>query len=207
MQSLNRTQLLRQLVNLLIKRKQSIGQQDVMANLQYWEKQFDIDTPLIEEIIHLTEDYVNKYKNFQGCIMIFLFLLVVVLSISLGWIGFVIGVIVSLLLLGKHNFDDKDLDKNKIIEKKTHLETNFKKRAAEGNIIPEKFANVKAIRQAKKILAENPNLSFKELFSLLEDKKETYKKTLTPQQRKIVAELPYFIDSYYIFNYGRSDKL
>ena len=107
------------------------------------------------------------------------------------------------VLFGK-DINEKEVALNKIIERKITLETNLKKHIAAGAAIPEEFANSVALNQAKKILDANPTLTAKELFSLLREKRDAYSSTLTPKQKRVLAQLPYQIKSYYIFMNGKA---
>ena len=106
------------------------------------------------------------------------------------------------VLFGK-DINEKEVALNKIIERKITLETNLKKHIAAGAAIPEEFANSVALNQAKKILDANPTLTAKELFSLIREKRDAYNSTLTPKQKRVLAQLPYQIKSYYIFMNGK----
>lgn len=211
---MKRKQLLTDFLNLLVNRQKILLNKDMFTNLQYWEKKYDVDTPLINDIIRLTEEYTQKYLNGKGCMFVCCLFVTVILFAILGGFGIVIGIIFSAYTLNHietslfgPTINKKDIDLKKIIEKKLELETKLKKHVLDGSIIPEEFANVKAIRQAKKIIIDNPTLSPNEVYAKLSLKKEAYANTLTKQQKKVLTQLPYQIKSFYIFSYGRSDKL
>lgn len=214
MNELNRTRLLENFINLLIKRQQMLISKDLLADLRYWEKQYDMDTPLINDIIRLTEDYTKKYHSGQGCLIISCIIMIAILYGLAGGAGIVVGIICSIYSLNHisvnlfgQDINNKEVDNKIIIEKKVNLETNLKKHIMEGSNVPETFANVKAIRQAQKILADNPLLTPKEVYAQLKIKKELYANTLTQQEKMVLVQLPCQIKSYYIFSKARTSKL
>ncbi len=213
MPTLSRQQLLTDITMLLVKRQQTLLAQDLLANLNYWKNQFDIDTPLINEIIRQTEEYVQKFLTSQGC-MLFLGLILAFLAYCI-W-GGLSSLIVIFGLIGTLNHERgglfgpsinaKEVAKEKLIEKTLVLETNCQKHQAAGSTIPKEFANVKALRQAINIFSYNPQLTPQELFAQLKTKTTAYARTLTPKQQRILKELPDQIKSYYIFSNGRSQN-
>ena len=208
---MKRKKLLEDFLNLLVNRQKILLNKDMFTNLKYWEKEYDVDTPLINDIIRLTEEYTQKYLNGQGCMTVCCLIVTVILFAIWGGIGLVIGIIFSAYTLNHietslfgPTINKKDIDLKKIIEKKLELETKLKKHVLDGSIIPEEFANVKAIRQAQKIIIDNPTLTPKEVYIQLRLKKEAYANSLTKQQKTVLTQLPYQIKSFYIFSNGRA---
>ena len=211
MAQMKRAQLLTDIVNVIVNRQRLLMASDLSSSINYWRKQFDIDTPLINDIIRQTEEYTAKFLGGKGCLIFFWICVTIICCFLFGGYGLFMGIMclgyalthTTPVLFGK-DINEKEVALNKIIERKITLETNLKKHIAAGSTIPEEFANSVALNQAKKILDANPTLTAKELFSLLREKRDAYNSTLTPKQKRVLAQLPYQIKSYYIFMNGKA---
>ena len=171
MAQMNRAQLLTDIVNVIVNRQRLLMASDLSSSINYWRKQFDIDTPLINDIIRQTEEYTAKFLGGKGCLIFFWICVTIICCFLFGGYGLFMGIMclgyalthTTPVLFGK-DINEKEVALNKIIERKITLETNLKKHIAAGAAIPEEFANSVALNQAKKFLMLIQHLQQKNFF-------------------------------------------
>ena len=133
MAQMNRAQLLTDIVNVIVNRQRLLMASDLSSSINYWRKQFDIDTPLINDIIRQTEEYTAKFLGGKGCLIFFWICVTIICCFLFGGYGLFMGIMclgyalthTTPVLFGK-DINEKEVALNKIIERKITLETNLK---------------------------------------------------------------------------------